>query len=250
MDRRSYLKLAGAAVASVVAAGVVGTASAEKRHDTIVNMVEAGADPSGETPIDPVLARVAGDDTLLVFPEGEYLLAEFRRDDLANFGMVAPAGATLVAPVGTQGDWLELRGGRDLTIRGLAFETPPATDPRITIRPDDGLDLRDAAVTGWHAPSPGPRLVVGLGTSDARGTIDGLRFDGSLARESPSIRLVVGSSPAERGLYRLAVDGTLDGGAEAAAGVVSGEPAVHEFSGSVDRLTLAGRTTVDCRPTR
>lgn len=239
MDRRSYLKLAGAAVASVVAAGAAGTASAEKRHDTVVDMVEAGADPTGTTFIDPVLERVAGDDTRLVFPDGDYLLASFRRDDLSNFGVTADA-ASLVAPAGARGDWIRLRGGRDHAFSGLTFDLSRSDDARVELRPDDGLSLRRTAVTGWHAPTPhAGSLVVGLRNDDARGTVRDLRFGGSTVRGSPSTELV--ATPANAGGHRLAVDGTLDGGADERH---------RTFSGDVDRLDLAGRTSVRCRPTR
>ena len=247
MDRRSYLKLAGAAIASVVAAGAAGKASAEKRHDTVVDMVEAGADPTGATPIDSVLERVAGDDTLLVFPDGDYLLTSFRHDDLSNFGVTADA-ASLVAPVGTQGDWIRLRGGRDHAVHGLTFDLSGSDDARIELRPDDGLSLRRTAVTGWHAPTPhAGSLAVGLRGDDARGTVRDLRFDGSTARGSPTTELVADDE--DTGRYRLAVDGTLDGEADRASGVVAGGPG-HEFSGDVGRLDLVGPTTVRCRPTR
>lgn len=247
MDRRSYLKLAGAAIASVVAAGAAGTASAEKRHDTVVDMVEAGADPTGTTPIDAVLERVAGDDTLLVFPDGDYLLTAFRRDGLSNFGATA-AAASLVAPAGTRGDWIRLRGGRDHALSGLTFDLSGADDARVELRPDDGLSLRRNAVTGWHAPTPhAGSLVVGLRDDDARGTVRDLRFDGSVARGSPTTELVADDGNAGR--YRLAVDGTLDGGAGRESDVVADGPE-REFAGGIDRLDLAGPATVRCRPTR
>ncbi|MFC6733654.1 hypothetical protein [Haladaptatus sp. DYSN1] len=59
-----------------------------------VNMVAAGADPSGEEPIDAVLDREAGDDTVLLFPPGTYKLGdEFALSGTENFSMVGIDGS-------------------------------------------------------------------------------------------------------------------------------------------------------------
>ncbi|MDL5363905.1 hypothetical protein [Halalkalicoccus sp. NIPERK01] len=57
--------------------------------DEIVNAVDVGADPSGETPIDGVLNSYARPGTMLVFPEGVYTIASpFRHTGRGNVGIV------------------------------------------------------------------------------------------------------------------------------------------------------------------
>ena len=77
-DRRTYLRLAGAATAGGL--GAVASASAETtathhgiKFDTVVNAVEdLGMDPTGTEPIDEQLTF--SDGTLVEFPPGDYLV--------------------------------------------------------------------------------------------------------------------------------------------------------------------------------
>ncbi|MWG33843.1 hypothetical protein [Halomarina oriensis] len=81
VDRRSYLRLAGAAVAGagLLTAPDVAAAATEYHgftFSTTVDMVEdAGCDPTGGTDCSTIIEDAAADDTLLVFPEGEYRIA-------------------------------------------------------------------------------------------------------------------------------------------------------------------------------
>ena len=53
-----------------------------------MNVVEAGADPTGEKSIHSVLRKVRADDTLLYFPPGRYFMdRQFRFTGFDNFGM-------------------------------------------------------------------------------------------------------------------------------------------------------------------
>ncbi|QLG29735.1 right-handed parallel beta-helix repeat-containing protein (plasmid) [Halorarum halophilum] len=80
-------------------AGMAGQASATStadryeeyfsRFDTVVDMSEAGADTSGNECICPLLHEYADDDTLLMFPPGEYLMTtQFRHTGYYNLGIV------------------------------------------------------------------------------------------------------------------------------------------------------------------
>lgn len=71
-SRRTYLKTTGAALTGLAFAS---TASADSsQYDTVVDIVDAGADPSGDEPIDDVLAKYNKDDTRIEFPTGRYKL--------------------------------------------------------------------------------------------------------------------------------------------------------------------------------
>ena len=67
------------------------------------NIVEQGADSTGETAIDSVLSDLVGSDTTTLFPRGIYKLDEFvvpaGTDDLE---LIAPNGARLIP--GQSGD--------------------------------------------------------------------------------------------------------------------------------------------------
>lgn len=60
-----------------------------KAFDRIVNIVEAGADPSGKQDAAPVIDRELRDNSLLVFPKGRYKLnSQIARYGGTNMGMV------------------------------------------------------------------------------------------------------------------------------------------------------------------
>ena len=55
----------------------------------VVNMAKAGADPTGEQDVSPVIQREIGSDTLLYFPPGRYKMnSQVRRVGLRNIGII------------------------------------------------------------------------------------------------------------------------------------------------------------------
>lgn len=56
---------------------------------TVVDVVEAGADPSGETSVTPVIEQEADDDTLLSFPPGTYRVDPFALSAYDSLGVAA-----------------------------------------------------------------------------------------------------------------------------------------------------------------
>ena len=89
IDRRSILKLTGAAVAT---SGLIGSATAATtRHgmtfDTVLNAVDdLGMDPTGTEPVD--LDAHIQSDTLIEFPAGKYLIGgRGTTVGISNFGM-------------------------------------------------------------------------------------------------------------------------------------------------------------------
>ena len=209
ISRRTWLKLVGATGATASFAGV---ASATEEPDdgveihgirfgTVVNMVEAGADPTGEEPIDPILEAHAKDDTLLYFPEGRYKLHQFRNyegtnDDfeadlyygLENFGLLgAGSGRTELVPRDGQGSaaygtgyfhrlWFELRYGRNYLVKGFSFDyTAENTGGRFQLLPDGDFVMRDVRVRGENDVQEGPLLFSVL-DPDATGLVRDVRL--------------------------------------------------------------------------
>ncbi|KMT45758.1 hypothetical protein EL22_28065 [Halostagnicola sp. A56] len=89
-SRRSFLR--ASAIAGIASLGALtaasGSASAfHEGYDDVVNVVDAGADPTGSESITPVLEDIRADNTAFEFPEGEYYMDEqFRFTNYENIG--------------------------------------------------------------------------------------------------------------------------------------------------------------------
>jgi hypothetical protein len=93
----------------------------EDRFGSVVNVADAGADPSGEEAINDVLADHLADDTLLKFPEGRYRLEPWTVVDYRNLGM-SGENATLVPPDGERGYWLKFGQLRNFAFAGFTLD--------------------------------------------------------------------------------------------------------------------------------
>lgn len=146
-SRRAYLKLVGLTAAAVGLGGLaLGIEEAGGDHRT-VDLVEEGADPTGQEPVDPTLEDVATDDTTVVLPEGTYRLESFRPRPLSNFTLRGH-DATLVPPQGSTDVIVGLMGN-DITIRGITFDyTAMNTAPQVIARCSDGLTIEDCEFVG------------------------------------------------------------------------------------------------------
>lgn len=198
-SRRGLLKGVAAAGLSVP----IFTSRASATHDreddyrSVVNVVDEGADPDGDDPINDVLDDIRDDDTLLHFPDGRYRMdRRFRFTDFENFG-VHGDGATLVPDdyddfqdrggnywlfrLGTSGN----PGGK-LLVEGLDVDqTADETGVRaINAVADERLEIRDVTVHGTDdLGSEGP-LRVGTADSDTTGIVENFSAtDGSLRPE-------------------------------------------------------------------
>jgi len=116
----------------------------------VINVIDRGVDPTGEEPIRPQLGDI-GDDVLLFFPKGRYLLAE--PWNLSTFDRLAIIGhdATFVPREGDTrilfytGDVIQ-----SLRVEGVTFDfTAPQTGPRpMNIQAENNLLISDLAVNG------------------------------------------------------------------------------------------------------
>ena len=93
----------------------------KNRFDTVVNVAAAGADASGETPINSVLENTVGDDTLLYFPPGRYRLKTWELTNYRNLGIVGE-NAALVPPNGKQNYWLIWKQLQDFLFAGFTLD--------------------------------------------------------------------------------------------------------------------------------
>jgi hypothetical protein len=92
----------------------------------VVDLVEEGADDTGEEPIHDLVQKHVGDDTLLVLDEGRFALGQLIVDDYSNFGITSAEGATpTLVPAGTLEEvgeyWLVLHG-EDILFGGFEYD--------------------------------------------------------------------------------------------------------------------------------
>lgn len=150
VDRRTLLRTVGGAALST---GLFGTAAADDgEYGSVVDVVEAGADPTGSEPIDDVFEEHADDDTLLRFPEGRYRANDLSLYALTDFAMVGEGDVTLVP--GEEYDealWLGGAETRNLRIENFTIDaTGEGVAPEVVISAHDGLVVRDLRKEGFH----------------------------------------------------------------------------------------------------
>lgn len=148
-------------------------------YGTVVDLVEAGADPDGEAPIDELLREHAGDDTLLYFPAGEYFMERpWQLREFEHFGILGD-GAVIRPPEGFS-DYLFAFGSGDpavdLLFRGIEFDiTAPDTGIRpIHARIQDRLHVADVTVRGIQDTDQ-DSFRFDVTRSDGTGLIENLR---------------------------------------------------------------------------
>lgn len=184
-SRRSYLGIV-AGLAATPALGSLASADPETStsgsgYSNVVNIVEAGADNDGDESIESTLERVADDDTLVEFPEGEYLMdGTLRLTNYDNFGMVGDDATINVAPtddyvfkLGTYRSPID-----DLRVEGFTVDiSGDDTGGRVfELQANDNLSVRNIEFSGEHdTPSKGP-MLVGLQTSGGEGLVENVNM--------------------------------------------------------------------------
>ncbi|SIR92790.1 hypothetical protein SAMN05421858_4605 [Haladaptatus litoreus] len=118
----------------------------------VVNMVEAGADPTGNEDVSPVIQREIGSDTLLVFPQGTYKMnSQVRRVGLRNLGIIGQ-GAVLRHGTVEAIDGFEVTNGEF---------TGPAQHFKIGIpdNPHKGKFVFGGFIADWRRPNSGIQIL-------------------------------------------------------------------------------------------
>ena len=154
--------------------------------DEVVDLVDAGADPTGTKPLGPVLDEAAGDGTLLYLQPGRYHLEEtWYYPEFSSFGIVGDR-ATIVPPQGFDSQLLVLgvpgKASRVL-VEGLRFDlSAKRTGARpVAARVDDELVLRDVTVRGRQDVDT-DTVRVDVASPDGVGLVERLRLpDGSVS---------------------------------------------------------------------
>lgn len=167
LDRRTFFKGVGASVAGAALFG--GTAAAERNYSNVVNIAEAGADTSGNEPINSVLQEYLEDDTLIEFPNGRYLLDQQSFYGLSKFGMRAVGDDVTLVPAGQHSDyWISGWSVRDFLFEGFTVDQRASgIHPEIAFGATDGLVVRDVERVGYH---DGTNQAFGFRILDANGS--------------------------------------------------------------------------------
>jgi len=154
--------------------------SYHRRFDEVVDLVEAGADPGGSRPLNPVLERAAADDTLLHLPAGRYQMdGQWSREAFENFGLYGPE-ATIVPPETYAGNLFVIGGdgpSRGLVVDGLHFDVSAEnTGPRaLHATVTDGLLVSDLSVSGLQDTDQG-LTRFDVTDPDGRGRVERMRM--------------------------------------------------------------------------
>lgn len=184
LGRRSYIKGCLVGVGSTLAIAGAGSAQqTEERYETVVDVVDAGADPTGETSITPVLREHVGNDTLLRFPEGRYAMdSQLRLTGFDNVGFVGD-GATIVPANYHEFDGPQYRlfrmgtssdPGRNLRFEGFEIDqTADETGIRVlNAEVEDGLYVRNVVVHGSHDSGTWGPGLFNITDPDGEGYVD------------------------------------------------------------------------------
>jgi len=175
LSRRRALQGIGGVLGVLGGVSFGGSATAE---DDWINVVEEGADPTGQESINPVLDGLSlNDGTTLYFREGDYLMDDTVRHVDFHGLELRGDGATIVPAPDYDGDWLFKLGtsdrpGEDLVVDGFDFDfTADNTGLRVLqAQVSDDLLVQDLEVRGEHdSGNKGPFLFditdpAGIGT--------------------------------------------------------------------------------------
>ena len=93
------------------------------RYEDYVDISEMNVDQEGGEPIDDALRRAVDDDTLVVFPSGDYLVQDFSFSGLDNVGFLAPDRARILPPDDIGEDyWLVFERMSNLHFEGFTLD--------------------------------------------------------------------------------------------------------------------------------
>lgn len=163
LSRRTCLGVLGAASVSSFLISEVGASE----YNRVVDMVEAGADNSGDEPIDDVFSEQARDDTLLKFPEGRYRANHLGLYGLRHFAMVGE-NATLVPGNDYEKDWITGMAERDVRIENFTIDsTEQGVSPQMDVNVDDDLVVRNIHK---HGRNDQEGVALGFHTNTESGT--------------------------------------------------------------------------------
>lgn len=164
--------------------------------DSVVNVAAAGADTSGEVPINDVLDEHLTDGTLLVFPSGQYRVSKLTIEGLENAGLIAAAGASPVlipdSPASDQGPrWLWLSEVGQFLFDGFTVDfRDEERSGRIMVTGTGDFAVRNLDVRGRYVTPSAFRFDVR--DPDHSALVENLRAFGAAPSRKDTTGIYVG----------------------------------------------------------
>ena len=152
LDRRDFLRLGGAAVATTALASSSASASTTRYDITfsdVVDVTDYGADPTGTERSDRAIEDAIGEDTLLVFPPGDYLIADtLVWSGLDCYGFYGDGDVRFVPPSGSNELILNARGD-EILFEGIDIDhREQDTVSGLLLKADTRLAVEDVTYLG------------------------------------------------------------------------------------------------------
>ena len=151
-----------------------------QEYATIVDAVEMGADPAGDRAINGVLDEQLGNDTLLWFPEGEYLIRPQRISGYRNVALAADreGETTFVGEPGSfagRNRFLIFENNERLLLDGIDFDfCRDDGGGKLTVRADGDVAIRNVSVRASCASNL-QVLGISVQNQEAHGVVENFR---------------------------------------------------------------------------
>ena len=130
-----------------------GPESVTERFDRVVDLAAAGADTTGEVPIDDVLDPYIDDNTLVLLPDGRYKVKQVGFYKVQNWGLVGVGDDVTLVPSDdyVQDVWHGGYKSSHIWFENFTIDiTDDAHSPSIALVSYDGVVYRDVTVDGFH----------------------------------------------------------------------------------------------------
>lgn len=179
----------------------------DDNDETPINMQDAGADPTGEEPIDDVLRILADDETHLYFPEGQYRLGEFS-GDFQNLVLEGEGARILPKDRTTLWRLVDLWGEGNV-IDGFVFDyRDTQLPPEVSIGGPGGWAFRNCTFLGTQKTNlerrGGFALLPTVASESGEGVIENVYMhEGSAPPSGGDTRGGIWFGPGNEGTLRI-----------------------------------------------
>lgn len=217
--------------------------------DTVLDVVEQGATPDGSESISPLLQRLAGDDVLLSFPPGRYLLDPIDLEGISNFGLAAVSDERPVfVPTHDCVDskpFVNLEGMESLLIDGIDIDfRANGAGGAVHVISNGDFTIRNVHITGSCDPQIS-FIRFDVKDPDGIGLVENLSLENPLDEHARLTGAFVGEPHAGEITFRdCTITGLTDNGLYASA---PGTPAGHNGIVHVEGGTYRNNNVANVR---
>jgi hypothetical protein len=133
------------------------------RFGTVVDAVDAGADPNGETPVDGLVEEIVDDDTLVYFPAGRYRVGSVSFREPTRVGLVGPEATLIPDEPGANPRLVSFSEASDCVFVGFDLD---ATDPdrhgRVVFHAAGGTNVFEEYTVRGRFGDDAPKQAVNV----------------------------------------------------------------------------------------